>query len=168
MAFFLQLFSFYELPRAWKTLKGMDPCVYNKWRQKPNSLLCWQKASKLADFTFPKAVSLVDIAELHSSTQIISIYIEEKEKNHYLSIFKWNYLTSSNFINFNIFPLSATFIMGSSIWYVFVIYLLLICFYYCVYFLSKCWYIRRQKVLPLIISKVITFRCVRLYNNSQK
>lgn len=30
--------------------------------------------------TVPKALSLVDIAELHSSTQIINIYIEEKEK----------------------------------------------------------------------------------------
>ena len=80
MTSFFQIFSFYKLPRAWKTLQDIDHSVYNKGKEKQNSLHCWQKVFKLVDFTFPKAVSLADIAELHSSTQIINTYTEEKEK----------------------------------------------------------------------------------------
>lgn len=42
----------------------------------------WQKVSKQVDFMFPKAISLVDIVELHlyPSTQIINIYIKEVGK----------------------------------------------------------------------------------------
>lgn len=55
-----------------------------------NSQHYWQKVSKQVDFMFPKAVSLVDTAELHlhPSTQIINIYIKEVGKKCYLSNFR--------------------------------------------------------------------------------